>query len=557
MRMPTSKQRPRKATVDSFPSPTGGLVSNRNLALSRGENEAPAAAVMNNCFPTATSVITRRGSRKWATLGDGTKPVRSMFTYISGAADEMFAATDSTIYNVSSVPFPDNGIITDELGNPITDELGNILGWNSTIGLEELTGKTGGDWNVVQFATAGGSFLVGVNGMDAAFLYNGTTFTATTITFPVGAGLTTANLSYVWIYKQRIWFIEKDSLNAWYLPVDQVGGELVKWPMGGIFVLGGTLQWGQAWSLDSGSAGGLSEQCVFCTTEGEIAAFQGLSPDVDQGWSKAGLYRIGKPLGAKSFTRAGGDLLISTSVGLISLASASRMDYAALGQSAVSHPIEDDWAQAVGELGVKDWRVKIWADGQMAIIAPPQLEGRNPEVLVSNVNTGKWCKFNGWDVAAMTVFDGKLFFGSNDGCVRQGWVGGSDDGNPFVWQVLPLFSDLGDSGAQKTLKTARAVTRSPNASRVQVSGHVNFLALFPAAPPAAPQVVSNLWDVGIWDQATWGGRSDPVTIGEWVSVGGAGHDISVGVQGTSGSPAAVDIELIRIDVTYQGGEIGS
>jgi hypothetical protein len=482
-----------------------------------------------------------------------------MFTYISGDTEEMFAATDDAIYNITSVPSAYNIALVDEFDNIISDEFDNpILSIESTDGLDALTGQTGGDWSVLQYSNADGdAFLVGVNGADPAFLYDGSTFDTTTITFPALSTLTTADLSYVWIYKQRLWFIQKDSLDAWYLPVDQVGGELTRWPMGGIFVMGGTLQWGQAWSLDSGGSGGLSEQCVFTTTEGEVAAYQGLSPDVDQGWTKAGLYRIGKPLGKKAFMRAGGDLVIATSVGFISLASAANKDYAALGQNAVSYAIEDDWAQAIAERGDQDWRVTVWADGQMVLISPPQFEGENPETFVSNVNTGRWCKFRGWDITAMTVFDGKLFFGASNGTVLRGWDTGADEGLPYTWQCLPLFSDFEQPASQKTLKTARATTRSPAGLKVQVSGHVNFKAKFPAAPAIPLDTAGDLWDASVWNQATWGGRQSLTTTGDWVSVGGAGSDLSVGVQGSSGLPVPVDIEIIRLDVTYEVAGVGS
>jgi hypothetical protein len=185
----------------SFPAPTGGLVSNRNLAMARGPDMPPGAAVLENMFPTATGVVLRRGSSRWATMDDDA-PVKSLFTYTFGGQREMFAATDAGIWAV-----------------------------NTETGTTPLSGTpehaaTNGDWNVIQFSTAGGVFLIGVNGTDAAFLYDGTDFDATTITFPSGSTLTTADLSYVWVYKERIWFLQKGSLDAWYLPVDQIGGEL-------------------------------------------------------------------------------------------------------------------------------------------------------------------------------------------------------------------------------------------------------------------------------------------------------------------------------------------
>lgn len=640
MRFPTQKQKPRRAKVTSFAAPTGGLVSNRNLAMSRGPDMPPGAAVLENMFPTATGVVVRRGSVRWATL-DEQVPVKSLFTYISGAQRELFCANSNGIWNITSVPSPyswalGTGVDEEAISPDPASEL--AFGSISVNGLDVLTGVTDGDWSVVQFATAGGEFLVGVNGVDDGFLYDGADFyplvaggiegldfdaetaaftvgetltggtsgataeivkvisdgsagtlwlktvaggpfqndetitdgatgSATAdgantvlssgITFPSGSSLTTADLSYVWVYKQRVWFIEKDSLNAWYLPVDQVGGELTLWPMGGVFVRGGNLLWGHSWSLDSGGSGGLSEQCAFCTTEGEVAAYQGLSPEPDQGWSKVGVYRIGRPMGKKAMLRAGGDLVIATTVGLISLAMASRHDYAALGQNAVSYDIEDDWADAIRDRGIVDWRCQVWADGQMVLVAPPVQDGKIPYIFVANANTGKWAKFTGWDVSSIEAFDGRLFFGTSTGTVCQGWAGGADEGAPFIGRALPLFENLNEPAGVKIMKMARAVVRSAYPIEAQVSGHVNYRPNFPPAPSVSDQITGNEWENAVWDVAVWDSDQTEVVAGNWVSVGGSGHDVSVGVQFTSGGLAPVDAELIRIDMTYTTGGVGT
>src|SRR3546814_19230905 len=98
-------------------------------------------------------------------------------------------------------------------------------------------------------------------------------------------------MSFVWVYKNRLYFVQKDTMDAWYLAADAVGGAATKYPMAGIFGLGGSLLFGQRWSLSSGGDGGLSEQNAFVSTEGEVAIFQGLSPEDNQTWGEVGLYR--------------------------------------------------------------------------------------------------------------------------------------------------------------------------------------------------------------------------------------------------------------------------
>lgn len=636
MRVPTQKQRPRKAQVSFMPAPTGGLISNRNLSMANAPDLPPGAEVLENWFPTATGVTLRRGSRRWATLG--TDPVRSMFTYISGSQQRFFAADDTAIYNITSIVSPFNWALAVEEEEVVSPDPGNevAFGGVSVEGLD-VYANTSGDWVVVQFATAAGEFLIGVNGTDTGFIYDGDTFypsvadglfaldydalatsftegetvtggtsgataeivsviengalgrlwikdisgtfqddenltdgaggdatadgtagqIAPGISFPVGVALTTADLSYVWVYKERIYFVQKDSLDVWYLDVDQVGGELTKLPLGGVFTRGGTLIWGQSWSLDSGGSGGLSEQCVFTTTEGEVAAYQGLSPEVDQGWDKVGIYRIGRPMGKKGFIRAGGDLVIATTVGFVSLASASRRDYAALGQNAVSYPIEDAWARAQQERGQNDWRCQIWADGQMTLIAPPTPENRSPIVFVVNTNTGRWCTFTGWDITAMVDFQGQFFFGSTNGAIRQGWVGGQDEDQPYVGKCLPLFDNMKAPANLKILKMARAVTKSAYEVKIQLSGHANYKANFPAPPSQQVIPTGNEWDNGIWGQSIWDAERGSIVTGDWVSVGGSGHDVSVGTQVTSGATVPIDVELVRVDVTYITGDAGT
>lgn len=530
--MPASKRKPRRSQLSSFPAPTGGLVSNRNLALARDPNLPPGAAVLNDFFPTATGVVLRRGSIRRASIVVD-DPVKAIFSYVSGSVQKLFAAVSTGIRDITTVATP-----------------------NTFAGPDVLTGQTSGNWNVVQFATAGGQFLIGVNGTDPAFVYDGATFAATTITVPFGSGLTTADLSYVWVYKQRIYFLQKDSMNVWYLPVDSIGGALTLLPLGGVFVRGGTLAWGQSWSLDSGGAGGLSEQCVFVTTEGEVAAYQGLFPS-DASWAKVSSYRIGRPMGDKAFMRAGGDIVIATTVGFVSLAAASSADYAALGQNAVSYPIEDDWATAVQERGQTDWRVDVWPDQQMALISPPPIVGQVPILFVVNVNTGKWCVFNNWDVRSLGLFMGAMFFGSANGTVRQAMVGGTDEGDPYTGQVLPLFEDLGQPGNIKIAKMARAVMRSAFEPNPRLSGQSNFDISLPPPPSLGMPETGSEWGVGLWGEALWGESRSSVVTAEWVPVGAYGHDISIGVQVTSGAVTPVDAELVRIDVLFDVGEAGT
>ena len=557
MRRPTTKQKPQTAQLHSFPAAVGGWIANRSLAVPRGQNAPPGAAVMENWFPTATGAVLRRGSRRWATING--PQIRAMFTYVSGAQQQLFAATDDAIWDATTQFSTEGWMLATENGDVIaaddtpTEEV--AIGDAAESGRDVYTDVTNGDWSVVQFTTAGGTFLVGVNGADDGFHYDGTAWTGAgsgplAITFPTGSALTTADLAYVWVYQNRIWFIQKDSLDAWYLPVDQVGGELVKFPLGGVFPRGGTLIWGQSWSLSSGGDGGLSDQCVFCTTEGEIASYQGIDPGQAATWSKVGNYRIGRPLGRKALIRAGGDLVIATTVGFVSLQMASQTDYAALGRAAVSGPIEDEWSQAVRLRGEADWRCQVWVDGQAVFVSPPTPVAQQPVVFCANSVTGSWCKITGWDITAMETFQGRFYFGSRDGNVRWGWSGGNDEGLPYTGHYLPLYDSMGSPASIKLAKMARAVMRSAYPVTEKVTAMFGFNLAMPAPPNAVTVPIGNEWDNATWNVSLWDADRASIFKSDWRSVGGSGSDVSIAVQITSGTDIPLDVELIRIDMTY-------
>lgn len=520
MRTPARGTRPAKAQPVSFPAPTGGWIANRSLAIARSANLPPGAAILDNWFPTSTGVVMRRGRELKCNIG--TAPVRSMFRYVSGAQQELFASMLGPIYDVSTT--------SPSLARP---------------------GGTDGEWITQQITTSGGTFLIGVNGVDTPWIYDGTSFAATTITFPVGSPVTLDMLSYVWLYAQRLWFIQRDSMSVWYLPVDSIGGALTELPLGGVFTMGGTLEWGNVWSLGHGGSGGLSEQIVFTSTSGEVLAYQGSNPDSATDFARVGLYRIGEPMGQYGHVKAGGDVLIATSVGLTSLSKASNMEYAALGSAAASYPIEEVWTQAVQRRGLGDWRVLIWPEGKMVVVAPPPITGEVPATFIANSNTGAWCRFTNWDIRAMEVFAGFMQFGDSAGNIWVANVTGTDAGQPFTATCLPLFEDVGAPANRKIMRMGRCVLRSAYPVKEKLTARYDFDMTAPTAPDAIIEGVAGLWGSGVWGSALWGQSAGEIVTSQWKSMGGSGQDVSLCLQVSSGAVYPLDTEVIRIDGTVE------
>jgi hypothetical protein len=596
--------------------------------------EGPGAAVMDNFFPRSTGVALRRGKARYATLEDEALDVEALFTYHDGTSEQMFAANETTIYDVTNVVFPEPQDLGDGDGDSFGDGEGNIIGWNSTAGLDVAGGYTSGDWSVIQFATTGGIYLVGVNGSDLGFIFDGERFypavdggttqlnydgltedfvtgetitggtsgaTATlwrqevatdttgqlflynvTGTFvdddvltgetageadAIGApipdvapgmdfgSLTSADMSFVWSYKNRLYFAQKNSLSAWYLDVDSIGGTATEFPMGGIFANGGSLMFGQRWSLESGGSGGLSEQNIFVSTEGEVAIYQGTSPNEASTWSLVGVYRIGAPLGKRAYIRGGGDLAIATSVGLVPLSKAISLDVTAMNVASISYKIADAWTEAVNLRGEQNWQCMIWPEKKMAVIAlPDMVGGSDPVMFVSNTETGAWGRYTNWQGLSMAVYQGQLYFGSPEGRIYQAETGGLDDGETYSGAVVPLFDDMAFSAGSKVGKMARARVRASTTIVDNVSLLADYDVTLPPAPDATAVFASNTWGAGVWGQSTWDSATPNVLNQEWRSAGAIGYSLAPCYQVSSGSPASIQVELIDIEMLYDVAE---
>lgn len=380
-------------------------------------------------------------------------------------------------------------------------------------------------------------------------------FGAITGTKPDGSPLLTSDFSYVWAYKKRLFFILKDSLNVAYLPVDQITGAAAFIEMGAEFSLGGKLMIGATWSLDYGD--GLNDNCIFMSDEGEVVVYNGINPATPADWRKVGRYQTGKPRGPKAFIRGGGDLVFATNIGFLPLSQSLQVDYSVLSASAVSYPIETAWNEAVQFRSTENWDCIVWDENQMVVVSIPTVNEQPPAMFVSNARTGAWAQFTNWSGTCLEIFNGRLFYGSQDGKVVEAWVTGLDQGTPYTAVYVPLFTDFSNAGAQKIAGMGRLQTRGPYMIDAQVSAQSDYIIDLPAAPAASPVPEGSQWDVAIWDSSSWGTAQTKTWQGNWQSLGGIGYTLAPCVQITSGSIIPLDAELISVEMSFDIAGWGS
>lgn len=511
---------PIPAQAYGFPAPIRGLVLNDNIS-----NPAPGGAlVLDNWTVTENSIRARGGTAIHVPLPAA---VATLFSYSSGVLNKFFGATATTIYDISTA-----GIVTPPVA---------------------VSGQTNGRYATEQFGTPGGDFLYAVNGIDEAQLYDGATWTQINGTStPAVTAIGTEKLSHVWSYANRLFFVEKNTMKAWYLPVDSIGGAAVEFSLAGIFKKGGSLLFGATWSLDAGD--GLDDKCIFVSTEGEVAVYSGTNPGSASDWSKDGVYNITKPLGPRGTMPAGGDLLIATENGLVPVSGAITKDIAALEMSAVSRNISPLWQDQVDLLGGGDWQVVKWARENIMVISQPN--DPTGSCLVANLQNGGWSRWTGIDTNCMGLFTDSVFYGDRQGNVVRMESGGTDMGVNYTCVYLGLHEGMGMPQTEKTILQARPTFKTGSDIRPFVSVKKEFDRTISLAPSAAPNAGGEaVWDVAKWDEAVWDGGAAQRTVASWQSTGVTGYNIAPEVQLTFGNVIKPNVEFVGVEVTYTSGAL--
>jgi hypothetical protein len=571
-----------------FPAPTKGWVQSGNITTA-GRDQAE---VLDNFFPTAQGARLRGGSTEYADIG--TAIVR-LLTY-SSTADDLFAATSAGLYdagriNSGGAVFADvagltsgdwsatqisagggdylvavngadflqrfdgatwlpstgtsqNNLSYDALTLPFTigatltggtsGATATIVGWtqtSATVGTLRLGAITGGPFQNNETITGGGGSAT-ADGASAA----GTTSAIT--------GIATTALAQVWGHKGRLFFVEKNSLSAWYLPVSSFGGAAAELDLGPIFRRGGKLLFGATWSLDSGA--GLDDVCIFVTSNGEIAVYEGSDPASASTWNLTGVYEISRPLNKHSWFKAGGDLAILTEDGIIPVSEALRKDRAALQAVAITYPIEDAWKDAVANRSAAyPITPTLWQSQALLMIGIP-----GSLALVANARTGAWCRYTGWDVRCGGVADDRLYFGTNGGKVMRGQASGNDDGMAYSGLYVPKFTTAGVSG-RKVANHAGITVKAEQNPNFRMAAFSDYgIGTYPTTTPLEG-LTGDVWGTGVWGTFVWGGDADEFTFTVWKTVRASGYSVAPVVVVMSNQTGVPVFEILATRLRYE------
>ena len=499
----------------SLPAPVGGWNARDSLTAMKPED----AAVMENWFPLTTECQLRKGYSKYATGLPG--QVETLMAYSAGLTSKFFAISGGNFYDVSSP---------------------------GAVGAAVATGKTNSRWQYTNMATAGGNFLYAANGVDKPMLYSGTTWTQIDgASTPSITGVTTTTLTSPIVFKNRVWFVGKNSLKTWYLPVSSVGGAANPIDVSAVAQHGGYIVAHATWTIDAGT--GVDDYYVIVTSEGEVIVYQGTDPSSASTWALKGVWALGSPVGERCFYKFAGDLLYISQDGLVPMAGAlqsSRVNPRVAITDKIQFAISSSVSSYSSNFG---WSLLYYAPENMLILNIPTIEGVTQEQYAMNTISTSWGRFTGWNANCWELFNDQPYFGGN-GYVGKAWDTNADDGANINGVCIQAFSTYGAPGNLKRWTMTRPIFRASGRPSLQGAMNVDFDLSTNTAPLTFSPVTYGAWDSAVWDATQWG--QDLVIQQSWQGVSGVGY---YGAPQMRVSCAGIDVRWVSTDVVYESGAI--
>jgi hypothetical protein len=558
------------ALTASLASPIGGWNARDSLA----EMQPLDAVQMVNFFPTPTDVTMRKGYTK-SSIGI-VGAVNALMSYSSPSGTTLFASTDTIIYNASTPTATASltgitsgrwihSMITTAGGSfmPAVNGLDPMVVYDGTLWSKSATTNTaqtistitrGGTGNLTatlttavahglvtgNTVTVAGAVPAQFNGTFRITVTNATTFTYTMATAPSGdastvgtysikyfvTGANTDRFATVNLFKERLYFVEENSLSFWYLPVDSINGAVSEFPLGGIFKRGGYLQAMGTWTIDAGY--GVDDLAAFITSNGEVAVYKGSDPSDPNNWSLIGLWNVGQTFTRKCVFKFGGDMLLLTEDGLVPLSAglqSTRLDPRVNLTDKIFFAI----SQAASAYGNNyGWQMNYFAKNNMLILNVP-VTGGSEQYVMHNI-TKSWARFTNINANCWELSNDNMYFGGN-GFVGKFYDTYADAGTNIRAFTQQAYSYFDRRGQLKRFTLVRPILQTDNGIPNVLCGiSVDFDTIDLTTQISFNPVIDpiGLWDIDVWDNANYGGGL--ITTRIWQGVTGLGYAGSISMN---------------------------
>jgi hypothetical protein len=494
MRRITTMQKPPLYAPDVEAVPVDVPLGGWDAISPLAKMEPKYAVTLQNWVPRTGWMEIRQGYQAWC-QGLSTAAVESLMTYRpANAGEQLFAVSGGSVFDVSTA------------GLPVTQSIGPFS--NSR-------------WQYLNFTPpAGASYLAMVNGADGYYVYTGGVWSQPAVT-----GVSTTLLIGIGMHKQRLWFVEKNSTRAWYGPVGGIQGALAALDFGPLWNKGGYLVATGTWTID----GGIGPDDYFCavSSRGQLAMYKGTDVTNASAWALVGVFDFPPPLGRRCFCRVGSDLWMISLEGVIPVSQGLPFDPSAVRSVAITTRIQNAMLQAASAYQTNfGWEMITFPKEALALLNVPVSANVQQQQFVTNMMTGAWCQFTGWNFNTFALFNDNLYAGDNSGNVHRAYQGVADLISPIQTVMECAFNYFGDPSRLKRITMVQPMMVTSGA----LTPSISIATDFNPAGVASPAVVSlnpsgAKWDVALWDAAFYAAGSSSVL--QWLSASGLGRAIAI------------------------------
>lgn len=529
-RLLTARPQPQLARPEVEVAPVMGMDGTVPLF-----NMPPGTAVyLYNLLPSEWGCRTRPGNRVWA-QGLAGGDVRTIYPFNSqvfgGSESRLFVATPAGIYDCTTQGTDTPTAVQTFADTSLDAGFGTFLHHTDP---------------------SGNQVLLLADARNGMYEYNPTGAVWTKYTAEI-TGVDPTKVAFIMNHKGRVWMIERDSSDAWYLPVGQRTGAATKFQFGSKMKHGGYLVGLYSWSVDGGD--GIDDYLIGVSKAGDLLAYRGSDVAFAEKWDLVGKFFIGEvPENRRIASETGGDTIFLSAFGATSVQQLlSGVDPNKTERNITSKISRLIREAIAAKITLPYWEIKFLMAENLMVVNSPRLANEAYIQYALNINRVAEQSGGGWglmrDVPATTFesYNGTTYFGTEDGKISQisGGLDGVDinglGGDPVEFSMLGRFTNYGTSD-NKQVQFIRPSFTTTNVLTFTAKAVYDF-QLQEIVEASVPGIFSGaLWDVALWDQAVWSGLSTETKVS---ASQGFGRNVAIAIRGSAVQRATlVNTELM-------------
>jgi hypothetical protein len=497
-----------------MPSPVAGL----NLSDSIDQMDASYATALENIVPNGQNCSVRKGH----TFLNGLASASSVIQTLEGMANN-----DGTFQVLA--------------GDSSTNKLYRVTSGS-------MTAISGAYTSTVFNCDTFGYQTYFCNGVDDVQVV--ATGAAAASTF---SGVTLGNLISVSSFKERLYFIEKNTLKIWYGNTRALGASALasydfQYAMkdGGYLVACGSFS--NNFSIST-------EEIFFAlSSEGELLFYSGSSPaDVTTPWGIVRRSKIGRPLGYKALVAVENDVWILTDQGIMPLTAVFGNE-PSVSLDTVGQKVNPLIAQYAASIPFSHlWKGSYCSKERKVYISIPTSNVTN-FLLVYNLVGKAWTTYTFYqNTLALKIMSigGSVYYGGVNGNVYTGETGYSDyltsnTTNATRFFGRGAFSFLGNRGLWKAYRDIKPLIKTVRTANLSLAVDTDFKQTSDTSTISAGSSIYTPWG-SAWG-SNWSAGVD--YIFDRHAVKGQGYSVAIKMAGSiNGSP----LEINGFDIRYTQG----